>query len=129
MEKSCATRELPSRHGFDETVERAQNLARLRGLTIFAMIDHSGEADKAGLSMPPTKLLILGNPGAGTPLMLAAPTVAIDLPLKILVSQDDQGRTWVTYDSPSYLKQRHGLPEELMENISGIDGLAKAITE
>ena len=87
------------------------------------MIDHSGEAAKVGMTMPPTKLLIFGSPKAGTPLMLAAPSVAIDLPLKILVWEDGQGKVWISYNSPEYLKERHGLPEALLQNIAVVETL------
>jgi uncharacterized protein (DUF302 family) len=88
------------------------------------LIDHSGEAGKAGMKMPPTKLLIFGNPKGGTPLMLAAPSVAIDLPLKILVWQDSQGKVWLSYNSPAYLQERHGLPQDLLQNIAVVGTLA-----
>ena len=91
---------------------------------MFALIDHSGEAEKVGLKMRPTKLVIFGNPKAGTPLMLAAPSSAIDLPLKILVWEDGQGKVWLSYNSPEYLKERHGLPQELMQNVAIIETLA-----
>jgi len=91
---------------------------------LFALIDHSGEAEKAGLKMPPTKLLIFGNPKGGTPLMLASPSSAIDLPLKILVSEDASGKTWVSYNSSAFLKQRHGLPDQLLKNIAVVEALA-----
>lgn len=96
---------------------------------MFALVDHSGEAEKAGLKMPPTKLLILGSPKAGTPIMLAAPSSAIDLPLKILVWEDAQKKVWVTYNNPGYLQQRHNVPSELLQNIAGIEGLAKKAAE
>jgi uncharacterized protein (DUF302 family) len=86
--------------------------------------NYSGEAEKIGLKMPPTKLLIFGNPAAGTPLMLAAPGSAIDLPLKILVWQDIQGKVWVSYNSPEYLMERHGLPQGLLPNIAVVKTLA-----
>ena len=120
---------LPSRHSVDETVAKLETLLRAKGLTVFALVDHSGEAAKVGLTMPPTKLVIFGNPEAGTPLMLAAPSVAIDLPLKILVSQDSQGKVWVSYNSPAYLKERHGVPDNLVSNIAGIEALARAAAE
>jgi uncharacterized protein (DUF302 family) len=91
---------------------------------LFALIDHSGEAEKAGMKMPPTKLVIFGNPKAGTPLMLAAPSSAIDLPLKILVREDGQGKVWVSYNSPAYLQERHNLPQELLQNIAVVETLA-----
>ena len=91
---------------------------------MFALIDHSGEAEKVGLKMRPTKLVIFGNPKAGTPLMLASPSSAIDFPLKILVWEDGQGKVWLSYNSPEYLRERHGLPQELMQNIAIIETLA-----
>jgi uncharacterized protein (DUF302 family) len=118
--------ELPSNHSVDETVERLRNILRGRGLMLFALVDHSGEAEKVGLQMPPTKLLIFGSPKAGTPLMLAAPSVAIDLPLKILVRQDGGGQVWVSYNTPKYLRERHGFPAELVANIAGVSALASA---
>src|ERR1700747_69660 len=101
-------------HSVDETLEKLKGILQAKGVAIFAVVDHSGEAEKAGLKMPPTKLVIFGNPKAGTPLMLAAPTIAIDLPLKILVWEDNRGKTWVSYNSPEYLQQRHGLPANLL---------------
>jgi uncharacterized protein (DUF302 family) len=91
---------------------------------VFALVDHSGEAEKVGLKMPPTKLLIFGSPKAGTPLMLAAPSIAIDLPLKILIREDGDGKVWVTYNTPAFLQQRHGLPKELLQNIDVVETLA-----
>jgi uncharacterized protein (DUF302 family) len=114
----------PSNHSVDETVERLKNILQAKGVTLFAIIDHSGEAEKAGMTMPPTKLLIFGNPKSGTPLMLAAPTSAIDLPLKILVWKDADENVWISYNSPTYLAKRHGLPPELIPNIAVIEGLA-----
>jgi uncharacterized protein (DUF302 family) len=120
--------DLASRHSVDETVERLKSILQAKGVMLFAIIDHSGEAEKAGLKMPPTKLLIFGNPKSGTPLMLAAPSSAIDLPLKILVWEDvgdDAARkVWISYNTPAYLAKRHGLPPELISNIAGIEGLA-----
>jgi uncharacterized protein (DUF302 family) len=118
--------DLPSNHSVDETVERLQNILRERGLTLFALFDHSDAAAKVGMHMPPTKLVIFGSPKSGTPLMLAAPSVAIDLPLKILVWQDNEGKTWISYNTPDYLQQRHGFPEELVPNIAGVSALASA---
>jgi uncharacterized protein (DUF302 family) len=97
--------------------------------TLFALVDHSGEAAKVGMKMRPTKLLIFGNPKDGTPVMLAAPTIAIDLPLKILIWEDAQGKVLVTYDSPAYLQKRHHLPPELLQNIVVVEALAKAAAE
>ena len=107
-----------------ETVFRLKGVLELKGIKLFAVIDHSGEAEKVGMKMRPTKLLIFGSPKAGTPLMLAAPSIAIDLPLKILVWEDGQGKVWVSYNSSDYLKERHGLPQELLQNIAVVETLA-----
>ena len=117
---------LPSQHSVDQTVERLQTLLRAKGVTLFALVDHSGEAAKVGMKLPPTKLVMFGNPKAGTPLMLAAPSVAIDLPLKLLVWEDAQGKVWLSYNSPAYLQQRHGVPEALLPNIAVVEALARA---
>jgi uncharacterized protein (DUF302 family) len=114
-----------SSHSVSETIDRLESLARSKGLTVFARIDFSGDATRAGLAMPPTQMLIFGSPKAGTPLMLAAPSVAIDLPLKALAWQDGGGRVWVSYNAPEYLKSRHGLPEALLPNIAGIKALVE----
>jgi uncharacterized protein (DUF302 family)/uncharacterized membrane protein YidH (DUF202 family) len=119
----------PSNHSVDQTLEKLESMLRAKGVTIFAVIDHSGEAAKVGIEMPPTKLLIFGNPKAGTPLMLAAPGSAIDLPLKILIRADAQGKVWVTYNSPAYLQQRHHLPPELLPNIAVVEALADKAAE
>jgi len=119
----------PSNHSVDETVEKLKGILQAKGVTLFALIDHSGEAETVGMKMRPTKLLIFGNPKAGTPLMLAAPSSAIDLPLKILVWEDDQGKVWVTYNSPAYLQERHSLPLELLQNIGVVETLATKATE
>ena len=117
-----------SPHTVDETVQRLKNILVERGLQLFVLVDHSGEAERVGLKMPPTKLLIFGSPKGGTPVMLAAPSIAIDLPLKALVSEDANGKVWVSYNSPDYLQQRHGVPAELVKNISGVAALvAKAV--
>src|ERR1700740_1162661 len=106
----------PSSHSVEETVEKLKTILQSKGVKLFAVVDHSGEAEKVGMQMRPTKLLIFGSPKAGTPLMLAAPSIAIDLPLKILVREDAEGKTHVSYNSPEYLKQRHGLPKELLHS-------------
>lgn len=116
--------EKPSKHSVDDTVKRLKNILQAKGVDLFALIDHSGEAERVGMKMRPTKLLIFGSPKAGTPLMLAAPTIAIDLPLKILVSEDAQGKTRISYNSPEYLRDRHGLPQELLQNVSVVETLA-----
>jgi uncharacterized protein (DUF302 family) len=114
----------PSNHSVDQTVEKLKGILAAKEVTLFALVDHSGEAEKAGMKMPPTKLLIFGSPKAGTPLMLAAPSIAIDLPLKTLVWEDAQGKVWVSYNSPAYLQERHGVPQELMQNIGVVETLA-----
>jgi uncharacterized protein (DUF302 family) len=119
---------LPSRHSVDETFDRLKAFLREKSITIFAEVDHSGEAEKIGLTMRPTRLLIFGSPKAGTPLMQAAPTVAIDLPLKALVWEDAEGKVWLTYNTPAYLQARHGFPQELIANLPGVNALfAKAV--
>jgi uncharacterized protein (DUF302 family) len=115
---------IPSKHSVDETVEKLKGILQTKGVTLFALVDHSGEAEKAGMKMRPTKLLIFGSPKAGTPLMLAAPSSAIDLPLKILIWEDGQGKVWISYNSPDYLRERHGLPQELLRNIAVVETLA-----
>jgi uncharacterized protein (DUF302 family) len=121
--------EKPSNHSVEETVAKLEGILQAKAVTLFALIDHSGEAEKAGMKMPPTKLLIFGNPKAGTPLMLAAPSSAIDLPLKILVREDAQGKVWVSYNNPEYLQQRHNLPQELLQNIAVVETLATKAAE
>ncbi len=113
-----------SNHSVDQTVDRLKNILAAKGVTLFALVDHSGEAAKVGMKMNPTKLLIFGSPKAGTPLMLAAPSIAIDLPLKILVSEDEAGKVWIAYNSPEYLLERHGVPQELLQNIAVVGTLA-----
>ena len=114
----------PSNHSVDQTVDRLKTILQSKGVALFALVDHSGEAAKVGMKMPPTKLLIFGSPKAGTPLMLAAPSIAIDLPLKILVSEDAQGKVWLSYNSAEYLKDRHGLPQDLLQVIAVVETLA-----
>src|SRR5262249_47123292 len=114
----------PGSHSVDETVEKLKGILQAKGVAVFALVDHSGEAEKAGMKMRPTKLLIFGNPKAGTPLMLASPSSAIDLPLKILIWEDAQGKVWISYNSPSYLQERHRLPPELLQNIAVVETLA-----
>ena len=121
--------DIPSSHSVDETVTKLEGILQAKRITLFALVDHSGEAAKAGMKMRPTKLLIFGNPRAGTPVMLAAPSSAIDLPLKILVWEDDQGKVWITYNSPTYLQTRHNLPADLLQNIAVIEPLAKTAAQ
>ncbi|HEY4949480.1 MAG TPA: DUF302 domain-containing protein [Candidatus Acidoferrales bacterium] len=118
-----------SNHSVDQTVENLKAILQAKGVALFALVDHSGEAEKAGLEMRPTKLLIFGNPKGGTPVMVAAPSAAIDLPLKILVWEDAEGKVWASYNSPSYLQQRHGIPQALLQNIAVADALAAKATE
>lgn len=113
----------------DETVARIKEMLVAKGVMLFALVDHSGEAEKAGFEMRPTKLLIFGSPRAGTPLMLAAPSLAIDLPLKILVWEDAAGKTRISYNEPQYLRKRHGIPAELMQNIAVVEALAAKAAE
>jgi uncharacterized protein (DUF302 family) len=114
----------PTSHSVDEAVKKIEMMLQTKGIKLFALIDHSGEAETTGLKMPPTKLLIFGNPKGGTPLMLATPSVAIDLPLKLLVWEDAAGQCWISYNSPQYLQQRHHFPAELIKNIAVIEALA-----
>jgi uncharacterized protein (DUF302 family) len=118
-----------SNHSVDETLERLKRALQAKGVTIFAIVDHSGEAKRVGLEMPPTQLAIFGSPKAGTPVMLAAPSIAIDLPLKILIWEDREGKVWVSYNSLTYLQERHGLPKELLQNIAAVESLAAAVAE
>lgn len=118
-----------SNHTVDETLKNLTRALETKGVTVFSIVDHSGEAEKVGLKMRPTKLIIFGNPKAGTALMLAAPSVAIDLPLKILVSEDEGGRVWISYNSPDYVMQRHGVPADLLQNIAVVETLATKAAE
>jgi len=109
-----------------EVLERVESIARAKGMTIFARIDFSGDAARAGLTQPPTGMVLLGNPVGGTPLMVASPTVAIDLPLKVLAWEDSKGARWVAFNEPDYLQKRHSFPPELLKNITGLAALAAA---
>lgn len=115
---------LASNHSVDQTIEKLTSILQAKGVTLFALVDHSGEAEKVGMTLRPTKLLIFGSPKAGTPLMQAAPSIAIDLPLKVLVWEDGGGKVWLSYNSPEYLEQRHGLPHDLLQNIAVVAPLA-----
>ncbi len=115
----------PSRYTVEETLDRLENVIHSKGLTLFATIDHSGEAEKAGLTMQDAKLLIFGSPKAGTPLMIHSLLLALDLPLKALVWKDNEGRVFVSYNSTKYLAKRHNLPADLTKNIEGIDALVE----
>jgi uncharacterized protein (DUF302 family) len=112
-----------SPYSVPETLKRLESLLQAKNLMVFARVDHSGEAEKAGLTMRPTQLIIFGSPKAGTPLMVASPTLAIDLPLKALVWEDADNQVWLSYNNPDYLKQRHGIPDDLVNNIAGAGAL------
>ena len=117
----------PSSHSVDEAVEKLKGILQDKGITLFALVDHSGEAEKVGMKMRPTKLIIFGSPKAGTPLMLATPSIAIDLPLKVLVWEDSQGKTWLSHNSPEYLKKRHAVPDDLISNIAVVGTLVQKV--
>ena len=121
--------DVPSKHSVDETVERLKSILQSKGITLFALIDHSREAEKVGLKMRPTKLVIFGSPKGGTLLMLAAPRTAMDLPLKILVWEDADRKVWLSYNSSEYLQQRHGFPPDLLQNIAVVPMLAAKAAE
>ena len=128
MTKGYGLVQVASRYSVDETVERLEAAFSEKNLKVFALIDHSGEAEKVGLKMLPTQVVIFGAPKGGTPLMVAAPSLAIDLPLKALVAQDASDKVTVTYNDPQYLQERHGVPEELIKNLAGAGTLiAKAV--
>jgi uncharacterized protein (DUF302 family) len=129
MAKEAGLVQVASRYSVDESVRRLEAAFNEKGLKVFAIIDHSGEAEKIGLKMPPTKVVLFGSPKAGTPLMIAAPSLAIDLPLKALVAEDDAGKVWVTYNRPEYLQQRHGFPSDLIKNLSGAGALIEKTVE
>jgi uncharacterized protein (DUF302 family) len=117
---------LASSRGVAETLDRLESVAKSHGMTVFARINFSKDAAAVGLTLPPTQLLILGNPAGGTPLMVAAPTLALDLPLKVLAWQDESNRCRVSFNAPEYLQQRHGFPAALMANIAGLSKLVEA---
>jgi uncharacterized protein (DUF302 family) len=116
-----------SNSSVEDTLHKLQSTLEAKGINIFALIDHSGEAAKAGLKMPPTKVLIFGNPKGGTPLMLASPSIALDLPIKILIAEDEQKKVWISYNSAGYLAERHALPADLLKNLAFVEGLVAAI--
>jgi uncharacterized protein (DUF302 family) len=118
-----------TKHSVDETMEAIKGILAAKQIRLFAEVDHSGEAEKVGMKMRPTKLLIFGNPKAGTALMLAAPSSAIDLPLKILVSEDEDCRVWMSYNDAKYLQQRHGLPTELLSTIAAVEAIVDAVAK
>jgi uncharacterized protein (DUF302 family) len=117
---------LAASRGVDETLDRLESVAKSHGMIVFARINFSRDAAAVGLKLQPTQLLILGNPAGGTPLMVAAPKLALDLPLKVLAWQDDSNRCWVSFNTPEYLQQRHGFPAAMMVNIAGLSKLVEA---
>ena len=129
MSTSNGIVQIAGNHSVDETVEKLKQILQAKGVTLFAVVDHSGEAAKAGLQMPNTKLLIFGNPKAGTPVMLATPSIAIDLPLKIVVAEDNAGKTLISYNTAQFLGERHGVPEELRIVLAAVEGLAAAAAQ
>ena len=129
METNNGLLHVASPHSVPETLNRLESVLQSHGLTVFARVNHSGEAQKVGLTMRPTRLLIFGSPKAGTPLMVARPGIAIDLPLKALAWEDAGGKVWLSYNSPQYLKERHQLPEDLLKNIAGISPLIHQAVE
>jgi len=110
---------ISSPYSVSETLKRIEAVLKEKGLTIFCRVDHSGEAEKVGLKMHPTQLILFGSPKGGTPVMVASPTIAIDLPLKALVWEDGGGKVWVSYNSAEYLQERHNVPADLIKNIAG----------
>ncbi len=129
MAEIAGLEQVESKHSVDETVRRVLLFLDEKSIKLFAIVDHSGEATAAGLTLRPTRLLIFGSPKGGTPLMQAAATSAIDLPLKALVWEDDSGKTWIAWNTPEYLQQRHGFPAELMSNIAGVSALLRKAAE
>ncbi len=129
LSKGMGIVNLPGTHSVDQTVAKLERILKAKEVTLFALVDHSGEAEKAGLKMPPTKLLIFGSPKAGTPVMLAAPSIAIDFPLKILIWEDAHGKVWVTYNSPAYLQERHGVPQDLLQTTAVAEALSRTAAE
>ena len=119
----------PSHYSVPETIDRIEKAVTAKGMRIFARIDHGGEAKKVGLEMKPTELLIFGNPKGGTPLMVAKPTAAIDLPMKALAWEDKDGNVWLTYNSPELLRQRHGVPAELISKLDSVGALLEQAAE
>ena len=112
-----------SNHSVDRTVENLKEIIGKKGAYLFALVDHSGEAEKVGMKMSPTKLLIFGSPRAGTPIMLAAPSIAIDLPLKVLVWEDSHNRVWMSYNSLEFLQRRHCISDELMQKLAVVEAI------
>jgi uncharacterized protein (DUF302 family) len=120
---------IPCNQSVDRAIQKLEEILQSMGVKVFAVIDHSGEAEKVGMQMRPTRVLIFGNPKAGTPLMIASPSIAIDLPLRILVAEDIDGKVWISYNDPEWLQARHGLPQELVRNIAVVEALARKAAE
>jgi uncharacterized protein (DUF302 family) len=118
---------LNSPYSVAETISRLESLLKAQGLPEFCRIDHTGEAEKVGLKMPAAQVIIFGNPKGGTPLMIATPTLAIDLPLKALIWEDSDHTVRISYNSPEYLQKRHGVPDDLVKNIAGIGELLRKV--
>jgi uncharacterized protein (DUF302 family) len=121
--------DIPSPYSVPETLARLESILKEGAITVFARVDHSGEAAKAELTMRPTQLLIFGSPKGGTPVMVAAPSAAIDLPLKALAWEDERGRVWLSYNSPEFLQQRHGIPADLLSNLAAASALIQKAVE
>lgn len=119
----------PSKYSVAETLNRLETVVKAKGITVFLRVDHSGDAEKVGMKMRPTQLLVFGHPKAGTPVMLSAQSAAIDLPLKALAWEDEAGKVWVSYNSPAYLQKRHGFNDELVKNVAAVGGLVDAALE
>ena len=126
MESEHGIERIASAHDFAATFGKLETVVKAKSLMVFAKIDFSGDAQRAGLTMPPTQMLIFGNPKGGTPVMLAAPSSAVDLPLKVLVSQDAAGKVWISFNTPEYLGERHGIPAALLPNLAGVRAIAQA---
>jgi uncharacterized protein (DUF302 family) len=119
----------PSKYSVSETIDRIERAVTVKGMKIFTRIDHGGEAKKVGLEMRPTELLIFGNPKGGTALMVSRPTAAIDLPMKALAWEDQEGKVWLTYNAPELLQERHGVPAELTSKLDPVGKLLEQAVE
>jgi uncharacterized protein (DUF302 family) len=119
----------PSKYSVAQTIGRFEAVAKEKGAAVIARVDHSAGAEKVGMKMRPTQLLIFGNPKTGTPLMLSAPSMAIDLPLKVLAWEDEKGKVWLSYNSPEYLRKRHGFDKDLMKNLAAVEVIANKVLE
>ncbi len=126
-DKGIVTR--PSKYSVAETLDRFEAVAKEKGATVIARVNHSGAAEKVGMKMRPTQLLIFGNPKTGTPLMLSAPSMALDLPLKVLAWEDEKGKVWLSYNNPTYLQKRHGFSRELVKNLGAVEAIANKALE